>query len=180
MSPEISSILEDLALAGQRIQVGVYDFAPDEKDPQYEMHIRREILEHLGRFSLLWKDCDIFVVEQQYFNTFSNNKKKRGTEANVKAIKVAETVLSWFTMMYPDRKIKSFGAQFKTQILGAPPDLTKSQRKRWCDNKAKEILKTRGDTEALQVFKKARKSSDMSDALTMCQAYIYRYFVAEF
>ena len=104
--------------------------------------------------------------------------------ANVDAIKIGEMVMTWFLINYSDREIMSFGAQFKTQMLGAPGSLTKHQRKKWAIEKAKEIFEQRGDEEALEMMTKGKKAGqkqdDVADACVQCQAFKFRHMVGLF
>jgi hypothetical protein len=186
MSKCMEKILNDVTNCGERLEMGVYDLCTtSDPDPPYDMGTRWSLVRHLESFRHIWDQCDVFLIEQQYFSTFTpKGRKQKGTEANVKAIKVGEGVLMWFMIHYPDREVLYFGSQFKTQILGAPASLTKSQRKSWSIKKAKEIFEKRGDADALEQFRKTKKSGqkldDVSDALTQCQAYKFRCLVAEF
>lgn len=152
MNYHISNILEELYKNGKRVHVGVYNFREDEDSTVLDMKTRRNLLIHLRKHEMLWDSCDIFVIEQQYFNSFSGGKKKKGKGANMDALKIAEAALIWFMDNYPFKEIISFGSQFKTQILGAPWGLKDGERKKWAINKAEEILKLKGDSEMISIY----------------------------
>ena len=101
----------------------------------------------------MWSTCDIIVIEQQYFNTFSGRRKKSGNGANIDAIKLAELTFGWFLDRFPNKEITYFGSQFKTQILGAPTDQNKLQRKKWSVEKGFEIYTLRDDEEMVKIRK---------------------------
>ena len=188
MNDAIREILDELFMCGKRIELGVYDLnVCDDADPPYEMDARRSVIAHLESFRDVFNTCDIIVIEQQYFSTFTPGKLKKtaGTEANVKAIKIAESVMSWFLIRFPYKEVVFFGSQFKTQTLGAPDNLTKPQRKKWSIEKATDILTKRGDVYALDCMKRSKKigkqkQDDVCDALIQCQAYKFRVLVGEF
>src|SRR6185369_8838270 len=100
------SILDDVIMTGTRVQTGVYNFTEtvdtttavstdDDVNVKvgegWNLEARKNMLAHLRRFKELWDTCDIFVIEQQYYNTltFGKGKSKKGksTGANVDAIK---------------------------------------------------------------------------------------------
>jgi hypothetical protein len=199
LTPDISAILEEMFLIGERKEMGVYDLTRDVPsgmvgeessneggDQNYDMESRRNIFKHLEKYRVLWDICDMFMIEQQYFNmtTFGPKgaKKTKGGDANVKAIKIAETVASWFLIMYPTKKVIFFGSQYKTQSLGAEDGLTKPQRKKWSVEKAVDILTKRQDEYALDFMKRSKKISkqkqdDVCDTLIQCQAYKFREYI---
>jgi len=154
MNSDIEDILKQIYLAGTQIHMGVYDFRLHKDSDKLDMPTRKNLLIHLNRYRRLWKTCDVIVIEQQYYRTFNPKKKGRnkGTEANVDAIKIGEATLMWFLDKYPQKEIMYFGSQFKTQILGAPWGLTKSQRKNWAIEKTREIANLRNDTEMIEIF----------------------------
>lgn len=171
MNDSIAKILEEITLCGKRVQTGVYDFT-DEKNIEEKnekskdgkniekegltTEIRLNLLKHLHKFDELWRSCDIFVIEQQFFNTPTFVKKgtKRGPSsgANVNAIKMAEAVFMWFLDKYPFKVIEYFGSQYKTQIFGAPWKMSKSERKRWAIEKSFQIHTLRNDEDMINLY----------------------------
>ena len=185
----VAKILNDLYLSGERVSMGVHDIRSiREKNAVLDNATRLNLFTHLDSLRSLWDKCTFIVIEQQYFSTFLSKGGKRNPGAsggaNVNAIKVAEATLNWFLMNYPGKEIVSFGSQYKTQMLGAPDKLTKPQRKKWSEQKAREIFEMRGDEEALlqmQTGKRNKqKQDDVADCVTMMQAYKYRCILGNF
>ncbi len=158
ITPEIEQILRDTALSGTRLQTGVYDFTVD--GGGWDQNARHNLLKHLDYYLELWNDCDMFVIEQQFFHmaTFGKKGPKRGkaSGANVDAIKIAEAVYMWFLDKFPWKIILYFGSQFKTQIFGAPWGIDKSARKKWSTQKSEEIYVDRGDQDMILIYQLAR------------------------
>lgn len=157
MNPEVAQILKEVAMSGTRVSTGVYDFTT-EVGQGLDIAARLGLLAHLARFESLWDTCDIFVIEQQFFNaTAFGGRKKRGASsgANVDAIKVGEATFMWFLEKYPFKTICYFGSQFKTQIFGAPLKMSKPERKKWVTKKAEEFYRLRGDQDMINLFELA-------------------------
>lgn len=152
MNKDICDILNKITLSGKRVSTGVYNFTCNEiSDLNKDTRLR--FIKHLREFEELWKTCDIFVIEQQFFNTGGFGQvRKAGSGANVDAIKLAESLYIWFLDKYPDKEITYFGSQFKTQIFGAPWKMTKLERKKWATEKCKDIYNAREDKEMSILF----------------------------
>lgn len=159
MNSEIEKLLLATALCGTRVQTGVYDFTSDlEEEGGWDIKARMNLLKHLSDFQYLWDTCDIFVIEQQFFNAAAfGGKKKRAASsgANVDAIKIAEATFMWFLERYPFKTITYFGSQYKTQIFGAPWKLNKTQRKKWATDQANRYYLLREDTDMINIYKLA-------------------------
>jgi len=184
MNNHISGLLDKLFLSGKYIEMKVKDIRETNEDI-WDIQNRKNLIAYMEKHRYLWDTTDIFVIEQQYFNTFSGRgKKSKGTGANVDAIKIAECLLTWILFNYPEAEITMFGAQYKTQMLGAPDSLTKPQRKKWAITKGSEIFESRGEDEAIKKAqrykKKKQKIDDIYDCVVMCQAFKYRNLIAKF
>jgi len=151
MNPQISKILKECYKSGNRVSIGVYDLS-DQSSDRYSLLARDKLLEHLENFRELWNTCDQFIIELQYFATYTGKGKKSGSEANVDAIKISEGVFMWFKINYSDKYIDFFPSTNKTQILGAPNSLTKPQRKKWVEEKSRNIFELRNDEDMLELF----------------------------
>ena len=96
--------------------------------------------------------------------------------------------MSWFhgdliEIAFPALELLLYGAQFKTQILGAPPSLTYYQRKKWAVAKMEDILALRGEgavLAALHELRRTRKQKldDVADCVVMAQAIKFQKMVA--
>lgn len=182
---EIKKMQEETMIRSKTVDVAVEDLRFTDKDV-LDIETRENIIEYLRSKSALWSTCDVIVIEQQFFNTYGQgrrSKKVPGTGANVDAIKIAELVLTFFMICFPQIRVFSFGAQFKTRMLGAPPDLKKEQRKKWASEKAREIAEKRKDRRFLdycaECKKRKQKVDDISDCLIMCQAFKYKHLICE-
>lgn len=154
MSEEILDILDGVYMSSKRVQTGVYDLRSDKTSTTLDVQTRKNIICHLEKYRKLWETTDVFIIEQQYFKTWSGrSKKNRGTEANVDAIKIGECVMTWFLSEFPFAEVEYFGSQNKTQILGAPWSMTKTQRKKWAETKARDIYEYRQDYGMMELFK---------------------------
>ncbi len=150
MNDGIRSILTDLSINATRIQTGVYDFTTEDTT-SLDVETRKNMFEHMKRYKELWDQCDIFIIEQQYFKTWSGGRG--GTEANVDAIKLGEGLLSWLLINYPTKIIKTFGSQNKTLMLGAPAGMGKAERKKWAVQKTRKLYEARKDEPMNHLFK---------------------------
>jgi hypothetical protein len=165
---------------------GVFDIRDDKDSNDLDMQTRVNMQILLKKYEWLWNTCDVIVIEQQYFNITSMGNRGKGSGANVDAIKLAECCVCWFLdNYYPFKEICYFGSMYKTQLLGAPPKLTKPQRKKWSIEKGVEIFKNRGDEEAIDYLAglknskgKKQKQDDVFDCLIMCQAYKFKKYIA--
>jgi len=149
MNDSIRKILEELFLCGERLDIGVFNFqtgiASDSK--KLDNYIRLNFLKHMEQYRWLWEKCDIFLIEQQFVNTFV-----RGGGINIDALKLGEALTIWLLDRFPEKTVVSFGSQYKTQVLGAPEKLKKPQRKKWAVEKTLDIFTLREDKEAVQVY----------------------------
>lgn len=188
MNDEIKAIHNKMFLDAKKIEMGVFDIREDKESKDLDLKTRINMFDLLEKYKETWKTCDVILIEQQYFNIARNNKKKSGgTGANVDAIKLGETCLSWFLMTFGEFKnIIIFSSLFKTHTLGAPDGLTKPQRKKWSSQKGEEILKMRNDNETINTinnFKnskgKKQKLDDVYDCLLMVQAFKFMKLIVD-
>ncbi len=184
MTPEMQDILNAVCLTGATIHHAVVDLRADPTCKKLDLPTRAKLFDYLGSLHSLWKSCDIVIIEQQYFSTFTpKGRRGRKTEANVDAIKLGENCYAWFKIFFPAVELRFYGSQFKTQIMGAPGGLTKHQRKKWSITKMKEILELRRETHVLAALrdlkaKKKQKLDDVADCLVMTQAFKFQKMVA--
>lgn len=184
MNDKIQDILDGLFVCGTCIDMGVKDIRSEEfSDGKGFLDIatRKILFKYLKNLKSHLDTCTEYIVEQQYFNTYSPaGKKKYGSEANVNAIKIAEDLVSWLLLQYPDKEVCFFSSNFKTHMLGAPEGLTKPQRKKWSIQTAKRIFELREDEEGISAMTRKGKKDDVADACTQCQAYKYKKYVGKF
>lgn len=149
MNDSVNEILDKTFLSGKRVDLGVFNFQVGQAEGSKKLDnpTRLNFLKHMKRFTHLWKTCDIFLIEQQYVNTFV-----RGGGINVDALKLGEGLHMWLLDRFPHKSVVSFGSQYKTQILGAPEKLKKPQRKAWAVGKSKNIFQLRADTQIVQIY----------------------------
>lgn len=147
-----TSFLEKVYASGKRIHTGVYDIRNSAKQDVFDMETRRNLITHLSNLNDLWGQCDTFIIEQQFFKAYTRGKKKGNFEANADAIKISEAIMSWMLNHHPDKTHGFFPATNKTQLLGAPPKLTRSGTKKFCIEQAEKMCKIRKDRGILGLF----------------------------
>ena len=143
LSSEISALLDRICRSGTTVHQDVVDLRADPPLKKLDLTTRNNLFLYLNTLLSLWKTCDLVVIEQQYFSTFTpRGRRGKKTEANVDAIKLAECCYSWFRITFSPEELELvfYGAQNKTKILGAPPSLTKHQRKKWAVVKMQDVL----------------------------------------
>lgn len=184
MNQQIQNIVSQLCNDGKRVEMGVFDIRADKESNTLDIQTRANMQKLLKEYESLWDSCDIFVIEQQYFN-ISNGKKSKATGANVDAIKLAEICAGWLIEKYhPFKTIIEFGAMYKTQTMGAPDNLTKPQRKKWSIEFGTKIFESRNDQEGIDILNskknskgKKQKQDDVYDCVIMTQAYKFRKMI---
>lgn len=113
--------------------------------------------QYLQRLKPMWDGTHAVVIEQQ-------------RPQNPTAIKLAQHVYSFFILHYGTCKyVEEFPASYKTKMLGAPRN-TKNIKK-WCIERAREILIDREDTDGLAEYSMYEKKDDMADTLCQLQAF---------
>jgi len=179
MNNKIDTMLSILYKSSKRVEMGVFDLRERKDSNILDMETRVNMCHLLESYNWLWLTCDIIIIEQQYFNI-------KGGEANVDAIKLGECCLCWFLINYGlFKEIQYFGSTYKTQTLGAPNKMTKSQRKKWSIEKGRSIFNLRNDEEGLNLLDskknsagKKQKQDDICDCIIMTQAYKFRKLVS--
>jgi len=140
-------IKNDFLKGGKTIELDVVNLC--EKKNRYNDSIRRNMIQYLDSKYEIFSTVDIFVIEQQFFSSFG---RKKTAQANVDAIKIGECVSTYFTLNFPDAEVVTFSSTFKTQSLNAPKKMNKIQRKKWAVDKAKEIFRSRGETDMCNIY----------------------------
>lgn len=119
------------------------------------------LIDEMDRRKEHWNRCDIFLIEKQMHF--------RG-KYNVKALKIAQHLLTYLLMNYKKTKeIIDYPAFHKTKVLDAPKKMTKPQRKKWAVEKALELLE-KTEPNYYNMIKKAKKKDDLADVYLMVSA----------
>lgn len=132
--------------------------------------------ELLEKYNHIWDKCSTFIIEQQM---------SFGKQHNTMALKLGQHCASYFYFRYGmDKKIIEFPAYHKTTVLGSQKikkttkkgnvtykNIDKPARKKWCIQKALEILETRNDNNTINIISKSKKKDDLSDVICQLQAY---------
>ncbi len=184
MTSQISDLLRLVCKSGSTIHQDVVDLRADPECKKLDLPTRDNLFSYLQSLTPIWKSCDLFIIEQQYFSTFTpKGRRGKKTEANIDAIKLGECCYAWFRLKFPRAETLFYGSQNKTQILGAPRSLSKYQRKKWAIEKMGEIMELRGENAILNRLrkknkKKKQKLGDVADCVVMAQAYKFQKMVA--
>uniref|UniRef100_A0A6C0M0Y4 Uncharacterized protein n=1 Tax=viral metagenome TaxID=1070528 RepID=A0A6C0M0Y4_9ZZZZ len=207
MNEHVDAMLTEMYTHSHGVEngYGVFDFT-EESDRSLTIRVRSKLQELLRSYMWLWETCDMIVIEQQFFNPRCTHKgKDKDQGANVDAIKLGETCLSWFVdTFYPFKHIEYFGSMWKTTTLGAPQSvyktatrgkdrgvskwvpMSKSDRKAWSIEKAMAISELRKDDAMAGMFRNGvrgmrkrggHKMDDIADCLVQCQAYKFRKLI---
>lgn len=176
---QFEEILNKVYLNGEKILLENVDITkgcdPKAKLDPETFHNMTDILDH---YSEIWDKCSFFIVEKQM---------QFGRQINPMAMKLGQHCYSYFAFKYGRFKsILEFPAYHKTQVLGAAKiagqkktkagkisykTIDKPKRKKWCIEKAKEILELRNDQESLGIIKATKKKDDLCDVICQLQAW---------
>jgi len=193
MNPEVEEIHKLLFKVGKRVEMMVVDLTDEEGTLNNQ--VRCNLHEFLNKYEEIWNECDIFIIEEQYYNPKSQFANQRGV--NKDAILLGECCYTYFiNYHYPFRDVMYFKSMLKTQTFGCPEyttitdkkglrttrKTTKPDRKKWSIVKGKEVFELRGDEEGLKhlidgkkIFK--QKQDDVCDCILMCQAFLFKTYV---
>jgi len=139
------TFIDEVCMNGKRIYTEVKNLRGDVKDKNLTNRTRINLFEYLDSLSNLLRKVDIILVENQYQRIIGRGMKRR-VEANMKAIKISECVMTYFLLRYPEKHIELFQSSNKTHTLGAPKSIkTKPERKKWCTIFAEDVYNLRDD-----------------------------------
>lgn len=119
----------------------------------------------LDTYSALWDTVDVFLVEAQI--AFGKN-------ANVKALRISQHVLSYFSIVYgPFKTVIEFSSTYKTRLLGCPlvERKKKRDRKLFSVRTCLHIITLKDHPETLETYLKFKKKDDVADCVLMVQAF---------
>lgn len=114
--------------------------------------------------------CSAVIIEQQM---------SFGKKINLRCIKMAQHIYSYFIHTFLDLKIIfEFSAFHKTKILAdLGKKLNDKQRKKWATEEAERLLLLRNDFISIQGIHKHKKRDDISDCILQAQAWKYLVYV---
>lgn len=102
--------------------------------------------------------CDKVLVEVQ-------------VRKNKQMLKIEQHTLTYLQLRLPESvKIVLVPNKWKYTLLGCPSGLTPYRRKRWSVAKAKEILKERGQMDAVEFLEEQEKDDDFAETFTTLEA----------
>ena len=180
---DFENIIDQVCSEGQVILFSNNNITKNcDKKAYFDPEILHNLTELLDEYSSFWDNCTIFVIERQM---------SFGRKFNTMALKIAQHCCSYFLLKYGRSKtIVDFPAYHKTQLLGAEKILKKPKkgklsyktidktaRKKWCIEKASDILTQRNDIESLSEIMNQKKCDDICDCICQLQAYKILYFI---
>lgn len=110
----------------------------------------------LDEFMFQFQWCHYIVVESQL-------------PINYDLVRMSQHIISYIMAGVKDKGLRpliiEIDPHLKSRMLDAPPKMSKPQLKKWCRNKAIEILIARGDHATAQLIKEASKGDDHGDVV---------------
>lgn len=164
--------LDQLPLVSKTIIVENIDVSKGlDKSKYVDINVFVALTEVLDRYRKYWDMCRFILIEKQM--SFGRNKN------NTLALKIAQHCLSYFSFLYGKFKnLVEYPAYHKTQVLQAPPKMSKPDRKKWAITKALDILTVRKyNQDILDKLNSVKKKDDMSDCILMNLSFIYQVYV---
>lgn len=172
-----TQVLNHVYTNGENMFLDKADLSQD-KGVAFDVHLFINLTTYLDSHIKEFDDCSFVIIEQQ-------------VKTNPMAQRLEQHCVSWFTFTYLDTKeIIIFPSKNKTRVLGAPKKvphrktgklskMTKSQRKKWACDEASKILTLRDDMTTMKhIFvTNKRKADDLSDAISMMQAFKIKCFI---
>lgn len=126
------------------------------------------------------KQLDAIEREHEYFSKSHYIVIETQMTISYDNTRMGQNLLTYFTTKYKNRgnmpHVIEFDSKGKTKMLGCPTGMKKQEYKRWCKQKALELLKDRDNEEHEKSFyniiKQATKGDDMGDCVCQCYAWI--------
>lgn len=181
--PSVVDMLKEYTRSGTTLLLELYDPNTGNKEGLTN-RTRQNLHRWLNTYKSLLLRCDYIAIEEQFYSP------QTGT-INKPALLLAESAYSWFLINEMD--VQYTPSKLKTAILGCPKESLmidketglrvlkkweKSDRKKWSQQVAIEIYKTRGDSKMVEYIK-SRKGDDISDCLLMSIAFVVKEFVMD-
>lgn len=182
-TPALADILRSVWIKGKKVLLANLDLTYNSDSSIYlDPQVLYNLIETMDEYSEYWDQCDVFVIEKQM---------SFGKRHNTMALKLGQHCWSYFAIRYgKSKEIIEFPAYHKTQVLGAQKErsttktgkvrykaVNKPARKKWCVQKALEILRDRDDYETSEQIQGTRKKDDLSDVICQLQAFKYLRYV---
>jgi len=105
-----------------------------------------------------WSMCNTILIEKQL-------------RSNFRAQRLEQHIWSWFSIIFPLKKIIFVHPKHKTHFFGEQK-LSYYQRKKFSVKKVKEILEERGDSINLEYIKNVPKADDICDAYLQLLVFV--------
>lgn len=181
-SPKVINLLQEFTVQGRTIFLELYDPNEGEKSGLTNK-TRLNIFKFLESHKEILKTCEFVRIEEQFYDP------QHGV-INKPALFLGESCYAWFLL----QKFVNVGytlSKYKTALMGCPREIykvdkatglrivskvTKSDRKKWSVETAKEIYKQRNDMKMVDYIDN-RKGDDVSDCLLMSIAWVLKEFI---
>ena len=182
-SKEEDYVIEQLSEGGKVVAIDNLDLTTGCNAKLYlDPKVFPNMIEKLQEREGILSSCDVFVVEQQM--------SFRGAR-NPAALKLAQTVMTYFWVRHPGKPVVEFPAFHKGQVLGAPREfgtITKTYKngktreikdtlKKWAVREASRILELRHDDATSTLLQDLKKRDDVADTILQSIAYVVLSFV---
>ena len=163
---DFDELLDKVFRDGKTILLENVDITTNcEKGSYLDPETFHNMINVLDEHASVWDKCSVFVIEKQM---------QFGQQINPMAMKLGQHCYSYFCFKYGRfKEIIEYPAYNKTQVLGAEKkqgkngkfkSMDKPARKKWCIDKAIEILNTRGEASTNEKIKASKKKDDLCDA----------------
>ena len=182
-SETFQPIVDNVCKRGKVVLYNNVDLTTTSNKHSYlEMEYLHSLTDHLDKYGKIWDTCNVILIEKQM---------SFGKKYNTMALKIAQHCWSYFAIRYGRfKEVLEFPAYHKTQILGSQKickklkngktsfkTIDKPARKKWCINKAMDILKSRDEMNIIKQLTSVKKKDDLADVLCMIQAYKIMTFI---
>lgn len=124
-----------------------------------------KILDELEEKEKYFSSAHYIIIESQMAVSYDNTR-------------MAQHLITYFISKIRNKGnrplVIEFNSQSKTRLLGCPKGMKKPDYKKWCREKAIQILKDRNDeseTKFIKCIQTAKKADDMGDSI--CQLYAW-------
>lgn len=176
-------VIEKISRNGNVIAVDNLDLTEGCNQKLYlDAKVFPNMIQKLNERSEILGSCDVYVVEQQM--SFKGAR-------NPAALKLAQTVMTYFWINHPGKPVIEFPAFHKGQVLGAPREfgtITKTYKngntreikdtlKKWAVREVTRILELRGDDVTMTLLQDLKKRDDVADTILQSIAYVVLQYI---